>query len=71
MGYDDMNAEFPFVVRAYESEKERERAISIIKTADIFISGYTDDLIRIRLKEGKRVYKFSERYFKTYGLHDI
>lgn len=71
MGYEDMNSKYSFVVKAYQSSEEKDRAISLIKTADVFISGFSDEHIRIRLAEGKRVYKFSERYFKTYGYKDL
>ncbi len=67
MGYDEMNDKYDFVIKAYESKYNYEKAISIIKKADIFISGHFDKYLDIRLKEGKSVYKFSERFFKTFG----
>lgn len=66
LGYEEMNGKYEFVLKAYESDENYNKAIKLIKKADIFISGQSDEHIKIRLKEGKRSYKFSERYYKTY-----
>ena len=66
LGYEEMNDKYDFVIKAYESDENYKKAIELIKKADIFISGQSDEHIKIRLKEGKRSYKFSERYYKTY-----
>ena len=70
MGYEDMNSKYPFVVRAYENESSHEKALKLIADSDIFISGISDAHLKLRLKEGKRSYRFTERYFKTYGKRD-
>lgn len=67
MGYKEMNDAYPFVIKAYESVEQKQKALQIIQTADIFISSISDEHIRLRLKTGKRVYRFSERFYKTYG----
>lgn len=67
MGYEDMNDEYPFVIKAYESTEQKQKALQIIQMADIFISSISDEHIRLRLNAGKRVYRFSERFYKTYG----
>ena len=66
LGYEEMNDKYDFVIKAYESDENYKKAIELIKKADIFISGQSDEHIKIRLKDGKRSYKFSERYYKTY-----
>ena len=66
LGYEEMNDKYDFVIKAYESDENYKQAIELIKKADIFISGQSDEHIKIRLKDGKRSYKFSERYYKTY-----
>lgn len=71
MGYEDMNSRYPFVVMAYESPSSQDRALKLISEADIFISGISDSHLRIRMKEGKRSYRFSESFFKTYGKKDL
>ena len=67
MGYEDMNSKYDFVIKVYESKNNYNEAIELIKKADIFINGYTDKLTKIRLKAKKRVYRFSERYYKVYN----
>ena len=62
MGYEDMNDEYPFVIKAYESTEQKQKALQIIQMSDIFISSISDEHIRLRLNAGKRVYRFSERF---------
>lgn len=65
MGYEDMNHAFPFVLCAYDSEKEMQRARRIIDDADAALYGSCpDELISRRTRKGKLCFKFSERYFK-------
>lgn len=64
-GFDDMDRKYPFVVRTYESEAEKEKAYRIIKDADIAIMGSCpEDMLNARVSTGKVTYKYSERYFK-------
>ncbi|MBR4762484.1 MAG: glycosyltransferase family 4 protein [Clostridia bacterium] len=68
MGYRDMNGEYPFVFKAYESEAARERSLELCKNADIAIIGSaSDDYIKLREKD-KITFKYSERPYKNTGF---
>lgn len=68
LGYDEMNYKFPFVLRAYESEKEQARAIEIAKTYDVAIIGaFSDAFLKERMKKNLLTFVFTERFFRDYG----
>ena len=62
MGYEDMNASYPFVVRAYEDADEAMR-IALEYDAVIFGAAPTFYLAE-RMKENKLSYRFCERSLK-------
>ena len=65
IGYQDMNEKYPWILRAYESEEEKQRAIKIINEADVVILGSADNFyIQERLKQKKIVFRYSERIYK-------
>ena len=65
LGYVDMNSNYPWVIKAYESLEEWQKAETIIESADIVIFGAAPDrLIRKRLKQKKIVFYYSERIYK-------
>lgn len=39
MGYEDMNAKYPFIIRAYASDEEWQKALDLCRTSDITIIG--------------------------------
>lgn len=66
IGYKDMNSLYPFIIRAYEGEKEREKAFQLARDADVMISGSApEEYSRERIKSGKILFRYSERPFKT------
>ena len=64
-GYLDMNKQYPWVICAYESNKEFKRAKKIIDDADAVIIGSAPDyFIKNRLKCKKLTFRYSERIYK-------
>ncbi len=68
LGFEDVNAAYPYCVRAYESEKEAGRALSLAMASDAVIVGsaplFDDRFIDPRLREDKLTFRYSERLFK-------
>lgn len=70
MGYDDMNVKYPFVVRAYESKDQMERAIRLAHESDVAIIGSSSKVFtQIRGEENKLTFFFMERIFKNGAWH--
>lgn len=70
MGYEDMNAKYPFVVRSYESQEQMNYAIRLAHESDIVIIGSAPGLFaEIRDKENKLTFLFRERIFKNGVWH--
>lgn len=73
LGFKDLDKDYDFVIRAYESDKMREKAKKLALESDIVIIGSTtDDLIQERLKQDKitfryraRIFIFLDGFFKT------
>ena len=73
LGFKDLDQEYDFVVRAYESEEMREKALKLAAESDVVIIGsITDEYILERLKQDKitfryryRVFIFPDGFFKT------
>ena len=64
MGYKDMN-EFPFVLRAYEGELERQKAMEIAETYDVVVLGAAPiAYLKNRMKGNKLTFRFCERPLK-------
>ncbi len=63
MNYADMNREYPFVLRPYESKKSRQMAESLAIDADVVIIGSAaNDYVESRLKKYRKLtYRFCER----------
>lgn len=65
LGYRDMNQE-AFVVRTYESSDCERTAETICKDSDIVIIGSAPEkYVRIRIRENKLLFRYSERIFKN------
>lgn len=70
MGYDNMNVKYPFVVRAYESKEQMERAIRLAQESDVAIIGSSPKVFtQIRGEENKLTFFFLERLFKNGAWH--
>lgn len=73
MGFKDLDQEYDFVVRAYDSEESYAEAKKLALESDIVIIGSTtDELIEERLKQDKitfryraRIFIFPDGFFKT------
>ncbi len=65
LGYRDMNNDYPFIIRAYENEKEKEKAIKICNECDVLIIGSAPHVYeQDRIKNNKLTFRCSERIFK-------
>ena len=70
MGYEDMNNKYPFVIRAYESKEQMERAIRLAHESDVAIIGSSSKVFtQIRGEENKLTFFFMERIFKNGAWH--
>ena len=64
LGYRDMNRE-SFVIRSYEDEEQKAEAKRLCLESDVIIHGSAPaEYVDVRLKEGKCVFKYTERPFK-------
>lgn len=64
LGFKDLDKEYDFVVRAYENEKEYQRAKKLAIESDVVIIGSTtDDCILERLKQDKITFRYRARVF--------
>ena len=70
IGYEDMN-QAPFVVRAYESEEAKERALALCRDADILIigGGAPDCYAEERIRAGRITFQYYERILRRGPLH--
>ena len=69
MGYKDVNSQYDFVLKSYESKEKELQAHGLAKEADIVIVGSAPDFYMAeRLDFGKVTFHSSERYFKK-GLN--
>lgn len=65
MGYHDMNSQYPFVIRAYENDKQKDKALKLCEEASVVIHGSAPhEFIKKRLKQKKLTFKYSERIYK-------
>lgn len=73
MGFEDLDKQYDFVIRAYENEENYSEAKKLALESDIVIIGSTtDELIEERLKQDKitfryraRIFQFVDGYLKT------
>jgi glycosyltransferase involved in cell wall biosynthesis len=67
LGYKNMNDEYSFVIKIYESDNQYNQAQDLINNADVVIAGscsFPFKMILNRLEENKLTFWFSERLFK-------
>ena len=64
LGFEDLDAKYDFVVRAYKNKKEKELAKELALDSDIVIMGSaSDDLIEERLKLDRLTFRYGARVF--------
>lgn len=64
LGYKDMDHDYDFVVRAYDSKEEYDRVLKMALDSDIVMMGSTsDEYIDERLKQDKLIFRYRERIF--------
>lgn len=71
LGYDDMNNQYDFVIRMYESDEQKELAQKLLNEADVVIAGscaFPFEMLVPRLERDKLTFWFSERLFKISWL---
>lgn len=67
LGYKDMDNEYPFVLKAYESDEKFKEALKLAIDADVAIIGSTtsDIYAKERLKQDKLTFRYYARIFYT------
>lgn len=64
----EMNDVYPFVLKMYESEANRQKALRLIEESEMVISGgFPFKEILKRAKKGKTTFIYTERFYKTMG----
>lgn len=73
LGFVELNNKYPYVVRTYENEIQKQLAEKLIDGCDALVVGSVDDAMwRERAKNGKLTIRYSERFFKTgVNLHNF
>lgn len=65
MGYTDMDQTYPAVLRAYDGDEYVAKAIALALKNDVIITGSAPEMYtKMRIKEGKLTFRYSERLFK-------
>lgn len=68
LGYKNLDYDYDFVLRAYESKEKFEEALKISMQADVVIIGTTDDIyVKERLKADKLTFRYRERIFRRWN----
>ena len=66
MGYKEANSVFDFILRAYESEENKQKALALCYDCDVLIHGSCPaEYFKARVKAKKLTFKYGERFFKT------
>lgn len=65
LGYKDMDNDYPFVLKAYESDEKYQEAMKLALDSDVVIMGstQTDEYITERLKQDKLTFRYYARIF--------
>ena len=65
LGYKDMDNDYPFVLKAYESKEKYKEAMKLALDSDVVIMGSTktDEYITERLKQDKLTFRYYARIF--------
>lgn len=66
LGYKDLDREFDWIIRAYDSEAEYKKAENLVLEADVVLFGSAPrTLIQRRIKKNKITVEYSERLMKS------
>lgn len=69
LGFPDINDQYSFVLKSFESELNRDRAYELALDSDVAIFGVAPEkLIRDRMKQNKITFRYKERLFKKTRL---
>lgn len=72
IGFLDLNNSREYIIRPYESEQEKKRALEIAKSCDFVIYGSAPfEYIKDRIKNKKWTFIYSERLFKETRAKDL
>ena len=65
LGYKDMDNDYPFALKAYESKEKHEEAMKLALDSDVVIMGSTptDEYAKERLKQDKLTFRYYARIF--------
>ena len=65
LGYEDMDNDYPFVLKAYKNNEEHEKAMKLALDSDVVIMGSTptDEYSKERLKQDKLTFRYYARIF--------
>lgn len=65
MGFKDQSNEFPYVIKAYESDALYKEALRLGEESDVVILGDApEEYIEKRLQKDKLTFRYNERFFK-------
>lgn len=65
LGYEDMNAKYPFVITTYDSVQKEQRAEQLSLESDVIITGSCPEkYITNRIMQNKLTFRYSERIYK-------
>lgn len=65
MGFKDQSNDFPYVIKAYESDALYREALGLGEKSDVVIIGdASDEFVQERIKAGKLTFRYWERFFK-------
>ena len=65
LGFEDMNCQYPFILRSYDSRVSYDLCLARAYESDVVIIGSApEDFIRKRITENKLTFRYSERLFK-------
>jgi len=64
LGFEDLDSQYDFVVKAYENQEEYNKALELALSSDVVIIGSTtDECIQERLKQDKLTFRYRARIF--------
>ena len=65
MGYEDLDSKYGFVLREYENDEAKRKAMDIALKCDVMIIGSAPEVYMVeRLKKKKLTFLYSERWYK-------
>jgi len=66
LGYKNLDNDYDFVIRAYDSKKEYEKVKKLVLESDVVIIGSTsDEYVKERLEKDLLTFRYRERIFQS------